>query len=895
MPIETISITVTGANPQTKNVQISVDPNTGSGSGTVTFSAANGGFDAAQGTATISGNPYTSNVANLAWQATNGVVSLINAVTLQAFQNPGNTTTWHGIGSALTGVLGPYNSVIVNQVVNNTPISGLVTPDGNSGEYKLVPPHIDLVTNTGTALTANGTALPYSGSFVTFFHGKIVVSTAGVHTFYFLADDSFAMYLGPNTVSGQQPTRVQGAYTLQPNGSSPATPLTADLAFPGDPAWPLMGTRNTSASQIQQTDYIYVNFPSPGVYPFMVWWVNNADGQAYLQMTATPGQGVIPPSNTGTFGSVIKPVALQANPSATTPAGNLQLSLANGNFHVVGDSTTLNVSVNGINYPTKPYIPVLEGVAGNIAIYNSASLNQFNFQTYNGQPVDKPTAASAAFGLVGDNTAWQGRVSVVFDGTNFQLNYNGQPFVGGTATTQLTLTADDIAWFNSVTKTYDVFAASVGGGGLVYNIEVDYMISASVASVTPSTVVADGGQHVFTVNLTKPLSPQQQGAFNTGNTVTISTSWSGGVVTNSVTPNVDGSGFLTGWNVTATVSASTVNVSVTLNATIQGNLTRLVGTVFTTGNVVYVNNATIATITLQGAALLPPVAYSFSIAPKSGSAPNFTVSGATTLTATVYNPTNVSNTVVFYQRQNGTSNTINLGTGTLSSSYTGVVNGQTVYFKVYTLNHSWTAAGYAIFNLGFIATDQNNLAVTYWDPNTYTNPNVGGGGGGGCPTLDMFVDDWHQVSDAFVGMGLDALVGLGNIDLIENIVTLPSTETVEIISVDFSSEICYRFVTENGAEVTVSGSTPVPTRESIVAIAAHGQLPGETPIFASYILAGMHLITDVGNGPEWSRIVETECVGEQKVARLFCGGRNFAAGKVPGKYIYTHNLPPVVK
>jgi hypothetical protein len=888
MPVETITITIGAgsANPQSKQIQINVDPVAGSGSGTVSFTGAHGGLDTAQATATIAGSPYTSNAANLAWQATNGAVSLLNNLMIQGYTNPGGHSNWDGIGAPISSLIGPFNTVIVNQPFNNTPISGLVSPDGHSGEYEVVPPHVNLVTATGT--WASDSPLPFQNSFICTFQGSIVVSTPGVHTFYWLVDDSWALYMGPNVIDGQTPARSQGTMVI--NGGNLDAPASANLVIGTLPAWPLIGTRNTGGlSNIGSTDYIYINFPTVGIYPFMIWWINNPDATTFHQMTYTPGSAQIPTGQFGpALGGVILPVAAQAAPSATTPSGNLQLSLANGNFHIVGDTVTLNVNVNGIHYATKSYIPLLEGTIGKIFVYNSPSSNVFNFPLYNGNPVDKPTAAGATFALTGNNTSWQGLLSITYDGTNFDLSYNGGGFISHSDTTQLTITNNDIAWFDSTNKAYDVFAASVSGGGIQSTIEIDYMVNPNpfVASVTPTTVPADGQQHIFTINLTKPISPQQQGAFNTGNTIAITTSWSGGVTTvGTPSPILDAQGWLTGWNVTASVPVSSVNVSASLNATIQGNLTYLNGTTFTVGNVVYVNNLTIATITLQGQALAPPVFYSFSPS-VSGTSGTVNIN----ISATVYNPTNVSNTVSFLLRVANSSSQSTLGTSSVpTSSSTGIVNGQTVFFKTYQISVVESSLPPS-YNLGFSCVDQNSLSMSpvYWGSTVYTYTTSGGGGG--CPAVEMYISEYHQVANAIPDMLVQVLEGEVN----QYLTALPSTELTEIVKVEYSDEICYHLRAENGAQVVVSGSTPVPTQENL-AMWLRNEDPTRIPALAYILEPGMHVITDLGNEPEWSPLVEVQCLGVRRVAHLNCGGRNFAAGVEPGKYIYTHNSGAIVK
>lgn len=148
----------------------------------------------------------------------------------------------------------------------------------------------------------------------------------------------------------------------------------------------------------------------------------------------------------------------------------------------------------------------------------------------------------------------------------------------------------------------------------------------------------------------------------------------------------------------------------------------------------------------------------------------------------------------------------------------------------------------------------------------------GGGGGGGCPQIDMYVAPDRTVSMCIAGDELDVLKG--DFEMV--------AETARINYMDFSTETCYRFKTENDAEIIVSDATPIPTKEVI-------ESWHDGPVYANEIKAGMHVITDVGNGPEYSLLVETECVGKQRVCRLSCGGRNFAAGVDPSKRIYTHN------
>jgi len=149
----------------------------------------------------------------------------------------------------------------------------------------------------------------------------------------------------------------------------------------------------------------------------------------------------------------------------------------------------------------------------------------------------------------------------------------------------------------------------------------------------------------------------------------------------------------------------------------------------------------------------------------------------------------------------------------------------------------------------------------------------GQGGGGGCPAVDMFLLDELKVRDVARDRSIDVLAG--DVDMVQ--------EAARVLDVSFAMQPCVRLATENGAEVIVSESTPVYSPDG----------PGR---YAPELEIGMRVITDVGSGPEFSPLT---CVGilaqTQMVARINCGGRNFAAGKEPNRRIYTHNSPPIQK
>jgi len=417
-------------------------------------------------------------------------------------------------------------------------------------------------------------------------------------------------------------------------------------------------------------------------------------------------------------------------------------------------------------------------------------------------------------------------------------------------------------------------------------------------TVTPSSMPANGSDQTLNVNLPKPMSPEQQGLYGTGDTVNAPTvSLSGGVtVTTPPSPVLNGSGWLTGWTMKVHVPASSSSGSFQLTFGVTGTLTYLNGTSFTTGTVTYISSSTpLATIATTGNNYTAPTNYSFVVSGgRTGTAPNYTITGSITLTAVIFSTDNGSFVTApgsnsFFRIHSATKTTI--AAGTLVSGPTPVTGGYHTTIALTTVSaYAWGTP----LSLGYTATDSlSGLSVSYTDSNTYNNGNAapgGGGGGGGCPAVEMWINDSMQVSDCMVGVLLDTLPD----ETPEYANSLPSASVSEAVQwMDYSTEVCYHFVAENGAEVIVSGSTPVPSRESIESL-ADGMETCEIAAYANEIRVGMHVITDVGNGPEWSQLTTAECVGMRRVARLYCGGRNFAAGVTRGKYIYTHNLQPIV-
>jgi hypothetical protein len=156
-------------------------------------------------------------------------------------------------------------------------------------------------------------------------------------------------------------------------------------------------------------------------------------------------------------------------------------------------------------------------------------------------------------------------------------------------------------------------------------------------------------------------------------------------------------------------------------------------------------------------------------------------------------------------------------------------------------------------------------------------------GGNTCPDVRMFVRSNLQVAGVVSG---DTVTCLGE--------DFASLETHALDNLGWHEQESYRIVAENGAEVIVSSSTPVPTVEAMVLVAKGATLQ-QLKAYPPQLIPGMHLYTLVHGVLELSAIKEVRHVGRCEVARISVGGRNFAAGNVPTHMIFTHNLQIVQK
>jgi len=149
-----------------------------------------------------------------------------------------------------------------------------------------------------------------------------------------------------------------------------------------------------------------------------------------------------------------------------------------------------------------------------------------------------------------------------------------------------------------------------------------------------------------------------------------------------------------------------------------------------------------------------------------------------------------------------------------------------------------------------------------------SGPTSGGGTGGGrggvdsCVCIDMYLSEHFMAEEAREGFVIDCL-------------DLPVSDKKfqrKIKAIRFAEEECVTIVTEGGAELDLSASTPFDLIDGRVAF-ADGML-------------GEIVVTDRG----LEVVTEVKPIGVQPVARISVGGISYAAGRNPNHRIFSHNV-----
>jgi hypothetical protein len=557
MPLVTIRYVVGGANPKTSSVQVNLD-DSGNGTSYLTLSGANSGVDTVQ--AYIDAKNLTSNPASVGWQATNGPIALTGAHA-RVYAGTGSGVFPANLGSVLFEQ--DFNSLMFNSHPQSI-LPGDVHQSGNQA----TPFVNNAITHNGTysgdvVVQGNGVQAGASGSNYNFsmvLTGSFVVAAAGNVTFTAYADAAYVMGVsGAKYVSG--PT-ILGGLTKTPINGFPL----------------LCGQNNNTqdwhiSSALPQTLY----FPGPGVYPFEICYSTaNHDEREFALLASN---------------AVIPPVTATVSPLASTVAGtSLSLVPAAAGLSLVGSQVTFTLQVAGVPFVETTYIPMLEGVAGSIAVINQAGTSSYVVPGIPAGSTAKAVLSSALTELLmltGSNAAWQNRISLALNpaNTGILLNYNGSSLLANVATTMLTLTASDSAMYDQSSGQYDVYQYSSQGGGSMAQLPIYWLVAPVIASVTPSSLPPNT-KATISVTLSKPLAPIQ-------NTIEAVFTGSGGLIVTNVQVNTNSSGFVTGWTLTVTTPNVGSATSVKIGLVAQDSITYLNGNTFTTGSHVYISTTDI--------------------------------------------------------------------------------------------------------------------------------------------------------------------------------------------------------------------------------------------------------------------------------------------------------------
>jgi hypothetical protein len=556
MPLETIRFTVAGANPAQQSIQVTVDSN-GNAVGNFTYAGANVGVDTIQ--AFMDSHSLSSNQAQATWQNGNGLISL-TGVTANVYAGDGT-----GVVPATPSTL--WFTQNFNSLMFNTHPQSLLAGDPHQSGNQAQPFVNNAITYAGAysgdvIVQGNGIQAGASGAnfnFVMCLTGSFIVTKAGSITLTAYADAAYVL-------------GIQGAsYVSGPNSNGGVTHTFLKnypvIAAQNDTNWANVSEWAASSAQPQ-----VINFPEPGVYNFEIMFATGNHGEREFCLLAN--------------GNVIPPVAAVSAPPAPAPGtGSLILSPNATGPNLVGTNQSFTLQISGIKYTTVTCLPLLEGKSGTIIVANVPGGTTYSLPTLpNGATIPTAQVIANLIALSGNNGSWANRLSIVA-GSNgvYNLSYNGAAVDPNIATTQLTVTTRDVAYYSSAKNTFDLFNSTSQGGGSSASIQVNWQVAPSIASVMPTTLKS-GGNYSVTFNLAKPLPPIQKN---------IAAVFTGGGGLNVVgqTTNLNSSGFITGWTVSVTTPVVQGNgAKVTIALTASGSITYLSGTSFETQTVTYINN-----------------------------------------------------------------------------------------------------------------------------------------------------------------------------------------------------------------------------------------------------------------------------------------------------------------
>lgn len=147
-------------------------------------------------------------------------------------------------------------------------------------------------------------------------------------------------------------------------------------------------------------------------------------------------------------------------------------------------------------------------------------------------------------------------------------------------------------------------------------------------------------------------------------------------------------------------------------------------------------------------------------------------------------------------------------------------------------------------------------------------PRGGGGGGGGGVWGCVAADQWLRA-------GLCAAAARPGREIACLDEGLDGVVMYPIESVEFSEQPCVELVTERHINLIASTSTPMTLRDGAICNIIE-------------MLGREAAVLDDGEF-RWEPVIAVLPAGDRLVAHIHVGGRTYAAGAQPGRYIFTHN------
>lgn len=342
---DTVTFTITGANPQTKTVAIEVNA-AGNASASFAYAGTNVGTDTI--TATLPSHSLTSNAAKLAWSAYPAQIA-VAAVQIAVMAADGSGF-FNGAGPVLS------TQSVQGLMFNSHPQSIFPGDPHSSGNQ--ANPFVSNAVDSSGGYQGDLAIQNTGGRFNASMTGIISVSAAGTIQFNAYVNSRFLIGVqGATWVSGQQ--------NFGPMAGGTALMGYAPLVGNNGGAWPGGNWAVVPFS---------LHFPAPGIYKFEINYASGlySERQFALLAGGFGGSNVIP--------NIAVLDAGGTTATGTAPSGQLRLTPYSGG-NALGQTATFALSLTGISYSgpsAGPFAPAFQ-YAVPAGVKTFGNLNSFGF------------------------------------------------------------------------------------------------------------------------------------------------------------------------------------------------------------------------------------------------------------------------------------------------------------------------------------------------------------------------------------------------------------------------------------------------------------------------------------------------------------------------------------